>query len=51
MAAIVGITLVLHYVWLARFREGYVTEWDESRYIQFGSATSTGSTITGSSPS
>lgn len=27
--------IVLHVVWLVRFRRGYVTEWDESGYLQF----------------
>ena len=27
--------MVLHFVWLVRFRHGYVTEWDESGYMQF----------------
>ncbi|MBA3736236.1 MAG: glycosyltransferase family 39 protein [Actinobacteria bacterium] len=27
--------VVLHVVWLVRFRRGYVTEWDESGYLQF----------------
>jgi 4-amino-4-deoxy-L-arabinose transferase-like glycosyltransferase len=35
VAGIVGVTLVLHVVWLVRFRHGYVTEWDESGYMQF----------------
>jgi 4-amino-4-deoxy-L-arabinose transferase-like glycosyltransferase len=35
VAAIVGITLIFHFVWLARFRHGYLTEWDESGYMQF----------------
>jgi hypothetical protein len=35
VAGIVCVTLVLHVVWLARFRHGYVTEWDESGYMQF----------------
>jgi Dolichyl-phosphate-mannose-protein mannosyltransferase len=35
VAAIVLVTLVLHFVWLARFRQGYVVEWDESGYMQF----------------
>jgi hypothetical protein len=35
VAGIVSVTFVLHVVWLARFRHGYVTEWDESGYIQF----------------
>lgn len=28
-------TLVLHFVWLVRFRRVYLTEWDESGYMQF----------------
>lgn len=35
LAAIVLVTVVLHVVWLVRFRRGYVTEWDESGYLQF----------------
>ncbi len=35
VAAIVCVTLVLHVVWLVRFRRGYLTEWDESGYLQF----------------
>jgi 4-amino-4-deoxy-L-arabinose transferase-like glycosyltransferase len=35
VAAIIVATVVLHVVWLARFRHGYVTEWDESGYLQF----------------
>jgi 4-amino-4-deoxy-L-arabinose transferase-like glycosyltransferase len=35
VAAIVAVSIVLHVVWLVRFRNGYVTEWDESGYIQF----------------
>jgi hypothetical protein len=35
VVAIVCVTLVLHVVWLVRFRRGYVTEWDESGYLQF----------------
>lgn len=35
VAGIVCVTLVLHVVWLVRFRHGYVTEWDESGYMQF----------------
>src|SRR5215218_6924823 len=35
VAGIVCVSLVLHVVWLVRFRHGYVTEWDESGYIQF----------------
>jgi hypothetical protein len=35
VAGIVCVTIVLHVVWLVRFRRGYVTEWDESGYLQF----------------
>jgi len=35
VAAIVAVSIVIHVVWLVRFRNGYVTEWDESGYIQF----------------
>src|SRR5436309_3347040 len=35
VAGIVCLTVVLHVVWLMRFRRGYVTEWDESGYLQF----------------
>jgi hypothetical protein len=35
VAGIVCVTLVLHFVWLVRFRHGYLTEWDESGYMQF----------------
>lgn len=28
-------TIVLHVIWLVRFRHGYLTEWDESGYMQF----------------
>jgi len=35
VAAIVAVTLALHVVWLVRFRHGYLTEWDESGYMQF----------------
>jgi hypothetical protein len=35
VVAFVGATVVLHVVWLVRFRHGYVTEWDESGYLQF----------------
>lgn len=35
VAGIVVVTLVLHVVWLVRFRRGYLTEWDESGYMQF----------------
>jgi 4-amino-4-deoxy-L-arabinose transferase-like glycosyltransferase len=35
VAAIVVVALALHVSWLVRFRSGYVTEWDESGYLQF----------------
>jgi hypothetical protein len=35
VAGIICVTVVLHVVWLVRFRRGYVTEWDESGYLQF----------------
>ncbi len=35
MAGIVLVTLVLHYVWLERFRRADVVEWDEAGYMQF----------------
>lgn len=35
VAGIVVVMVVLHLVWLVRFRRGYVTEWDESGYMQF----------------
>ena len=35
VAAILAGTLALHFVWLLRFRHGYLTEWDESGYMQF----------------
>jgi hypothetical protein len=35
VAGIIVVTIVLHVVWLVRFRHGYVTEWDESGYLQF----------------
>jgi 4-amino-4-deoxy-L-arabinose transferase-like glycosyltransferase len=35
VAGIVVVAVVLHIVWLVRFRLGYVTEWDESAYIQY----------------
>lgn len=35
VAAIVLVSLVVHFLWLARFRQGYLTEWDESGYMQF----------------
>src|SRR5215218_1874516 len=35
VAGIVLVALVLHLVWLVRFRHGYVTEFDESGYMQF----------------
>ena len=35
VAGIICVLVVLHVVWLVRFRRGYVTEWDESGYLQF----------------
>jgi len=35
VATIVLVAVVLDVVWLVRFRRGYVTEWDESGYLQF----------------
>jgi 4-amino-4-deoxy-L-arabinose transferase-like glycosyltransferase len=35
VAAIVLVMLVLHFVWLVRFRHGNVVEWDEAGYMQF----------------
>ncbi len=35
VAGIILLTVVLHVVWLVRFRHGYVTEFDESGYLQF----------------
>ncbi|MBA3432490.1 MAG: glycosyltransferase family 39 protein [Actinobacteria bacterium] len=35
VAGIVLVTLVLHYVWLERFRRADVVEWDEAGYMQF----------------
>jgi 4-amino-4-deoxy-L-arabinose transferase-like glycosyltransferase len=35
VAGIVCVLVVLHVVWLVRFRRGYVPEWDESGYLQF----------------
>jgi 4-amino-4-deoxy-L-arabinose transferase-like glycosyltransferase len=35
VAGIICLTLVLHVVWLVRFRRDYLTEWDESGYLQF----------------
>lgn len=35
VAAIICLTVALDVVWLFRFRRGYVTEWDESGYLQF----------------
>jgi hypothetical protein len=35
VAVLVCVLVVLHVVWLVRFRRGYVTEWDESGYLQF----------------
>jgi len=35
VAAILLVTLALHVEWLLRFRHGYLTEWDESGYMQY----------------
>jgi Dolichyl-phosphate-mannose-protein mannosyltransferase len=35
VAGIICLTVVLHVVWLLRFRRGYVPEWDEAGYLQF----------------
>jgi hypothetical protein len=35
VGGIICVLVVLHVVWLVRFRRGYVTEWDESGYLQF----------------
>jgi 4-amino-4-deoxy-L-arabinose transferase-like glycosyltransferase len=35
VGGIIVLGLVLHIVWLVRFRHGYVTEWDESAYLQY----------------
>jgi 4-amino-4-deoxy-L-arabinose transferase-like glycosyltransferase len=35
VAAIVVVAIAIDVVWLVRFRRGYVTEWDESGYMQF----------------
>jgi hypothetical protein len=35
VVGIVCVAVLLHVVWLVRFRRGYVTEWDESGYLQF----------------
>jgi 4-amino-4-deoxy-L-arabinose transferase-like glycosyltransferase len=35
VAGIICLTVALDVFWLARFRRGYVTEWDESGYLQF----------------
>jgi 4-amino-4-deoxy-L-arabinose transferase-like glycosyltransferase len=35
VAGIIVVTLVLHFTWLVRFRRDYLTEWDESGYMQF----------------
>jgi hypothetical protein len=35
VAVVVVLALALHYVSLQRFRHGYLTEWDESGYMQF----------------
>jgi 4-amino-4-deoxy-L-arabinose transferase-like glycosyltransferase len=35
VAGVILASLALHVVWLVRFRHGYLTEWDESGYMQF----------------
>lgn len=35
VAGVICVTVAVHVVWLVRFRRGYVTEWDESGYLQF----------------
>jgi 4-amino-4-deoxy-L-arabinose transferase-like glycosyltransferase len=35
VVGIICVAVVLDIVWLIRFRRGYVTEWDESGYLQF----------------
>jgi len=35
VVAILFVCVTIHLVWLVRFRLGYVTEWDESGYMQF----------------
>jgi Dolichyl-phosphate-mannose-protein mannosyltransferase len=35
VAVFVCASVAVHVVWLVRFRHGYVTEWDESGYLQF----------------
>jgi 4-amino-4-deoxy-L-arabinose transferase-like glycosyltransferase len=35
LAAILITSVGLHYAWLYRFRHGFLTEWDESGYMQF----------------
>src|SRR5712691_10317370 len=35
VAGIIVVTVVLHVIWLVRFRHGYFTEFDESGYLQF----------------
>lgn len=35
VAGIICVTVALDVIWLDRFRRGYVTEWDESGYLQF----------------
>jgi hypothetical protein len=35
VAGIIVVTVALHVFWLVRFRHGYVTEFDESGYLQF----------------
>jgi hypothetical protein len=35
VAGVICLTVALDVIWLVRFRRGYVTEWDESGYLQF----------------
>jgi dolichyl-phosphate-mannose-protein mannosyltransferase len=35
VGGIICVLVLLHVIWLVRFRRGYVTEWDESGYLQF----------------
>jgi hypothetical protein len=35
VAGILAVTVALHLEWLLRFRRGYLTEWDESGYMQY----------------
>ena len=35
VAGVLVVTLVLHYVWLVRFRRADLVEWDEAGYMQF----------------